>query len=313
MKQNSEKLSTRKLRKSRETRTMLASRFRVLCTDAGLTIDGVAKLLHVTPRTVRYWFSGKSGVPYAAYKLVRVLRWFELPQPGFEDWCMHSGKLWTPEGHGISPQDGGWWSLLVRQARCFRVAYAEAAAARGSARMREVPGPVRPVIAPSVSQWDNEPCAPNPPAPRPGARSIPDGNHGDNTTEVGPVWGQSDTITAPWPLISDSLPPLTWPLAPTAIASGSPSIASLALHLTPICNRAEQGQSLPGLSNLGLPRQGSPRSLRPLSPPSGSPQSQHPSSALSRSCRPSLARQTGPSSHSGIVSTKPSSQRGGTL
>jgi transcriptional regulator with XRE-family HTH domain len=121
MKQNQGKASARILRKSRETRLMLASRFRVLCADCGLTIDEVAKLLRVTPRTVRYWFSGQSAVPYAAYKLVRVLRWFELPGDGFAGWSMHSGRLWTPEGHPIAPEDGGWWSLLVRQARAFRV------------------------------------------------------------------------------------------------------------------------------------------------------------------------------------------------
>jgi DNA-binding transcriptional regulator YiaG len=123
MKQNTEKSRAGKLRKSRETRSMLASRFRVLCADSGLSIDEAAKLLHVTPRTVRYWFSGQSAVPYAAYRLVRVLRWWELPQKGFEGWCMHSGRLWTPEGHPIAPEDGGWWSLLVRQARCFRTLY----------------------------------------------------------------------------------------------------------------------------------------------------------------------------------------------
>lgn len=106
---------------------MLASRFRVLCADAGLSIEAVAQTLHVTTRTVRYWFSGKTGVPYAAYRLVRVMRWFELPQKGFEGWCMHSGKLWTPEGIPIGPQDGGWWSLLVRQARCFRTLYQRSA------------------------------------------------------------------------------------------------------------------------------------------------------------------------------------------
>jgi len=123
MKHNRGKAKPTKLKKSRETRAMLSSRFKVLCADAGLSVDEVAKFLHVTPRTVRYWFSGKSSVPYAAYKLVRVLRWFELPQKGFEGWCMHSGKLWTPEGHGIAPEDGSWWSLLVRQARCFRTLY----------------------------------------------------------------------------------------------------------------------------------------------------------------------------------------------
>jgi DNA-binding transcriptional regulator YiaG len=127
MKHNRRKAQPSKVRKSRETRAMLASRFRVLCADAGLSVDQVAQTLHVTSRTVRYWFSGKSSVPYAAYKLVRVMRWFELPQKGFEGWCMHSGKLWTPEGHGIAPEDGGWWSLLVRQARCFRTLYQRSA------------------------------------------------------------------------------------------------------------------------------------------------------------------------------------------
>jgi hypothetical protein len=40
---------------------------------------------------------------------------------------MHSGKLWTPEGIPIAPEDGGWWSLLVRQARCFRTLYQRSA------------------------------------------------------------------------------------------------------------------------------------------------------------------------------------------
>jgi DNA-binding transcriptional regulator YiaG len=127
MKHNGQKLNNKKLRKSRETRMELASRFRYLCADAGLSVDAVAQTLHVTSRTVRYWFSGKSAVPYAAYKLVRVMRWFELPQKGFEGWCMHSGKLWTPEGIPIGPEDGSWWSLLVRQARCFRTMYQRSA------------------------------------------------------------------------------------------------------------------------------------------------------------------------------------------
>jgi hypothetical protein len=33
---------------------------------------------------------------------------------------MHSGKLWTPEGFGFTPDCQSWWSLLVRQARLFR-------------------------------------------------------------------------------------------------------------------------------------------------------------------------------------------------
>jgi len=110
-------------RKTRETRAVLCSRFRVLCLDAGLDVDGVAKLLHVTPRTVRYWFSGSVGVPYAAYKLLRVMRLFELPCKGWDGWHMHSGKLWSPEGFCFAPGDASWWGLLVRQARGFKTLY----------------------------------------------------------------------------------------------------------------------------------------------------------------------------------------------
>jgi DNA-binding transcriptional regulator YiaG len=158
MKQNLRKAQQFKPRKSREDRAMLACRFRVLCADAGLSLELVAQTLHVTPRTVRYWFSGKSAVPYAAYKLVRILRWFELPQKGFEGWCMHSGKLWTPEGHAIAPEDGGWWSLLVRQARCFRTLYQRSAdferalmmlTAKGLTASDAERGQMRPAVTPA--------------------------------------------------------------------------------------------------------------------------------------------------------------------
>lgn len=81
----------------------------------------MARTLQVTERTVYAWFSGKTAVPYAAYKLLRILNRFELP--GWPGWQMHSGKLWTPEGFGFDPTDGAWWSLLVRQARAFKAVY----------------------------------------------------------------------------------------------------------------------------------------------------------------------------------------------
>lgn len=98
---------------------MLASRFRVLCAEAGLSVDEAAKLLHVTPRTVRYWISGKVSIPYAAYKLVRVMRWFELPGKDWAGWHFHSNRLWSPEGHGFEAKDSSWWSLLVNRSRLF--------------------------------------------------------------------------------------------------------------------------------------------------------------------------------------------------
>ena len=105
-------------KKNASQRAAIAARFRVLCLDAGLKVPEVAQALQVTERTVYAWFSGKTAVPYAAYRLLRILGRFELP--GWPGWHMHSGKLWSPEGFGFDPQDGTWWSLLVRQARGFR-------------------------------------------------------------------------------------------------------------------------------------------------------------------------------------------------
>jgi Phage protein len=94
-----------------------------MCADAGLSIEQTAKALHVTTRTVRYWISGRVGIPYAAYRLVRILGRYELPDPAWAGWIMHSGRLWSPEGHGFVPGDSSWWGLLVAQARLWREQY----------------------------------------------------------------------------------------------------------------------------------------------------------------------------------------------
>lgn len=91
-----------------------------MCADAGLSIDETAKVLHVTTRTVRNWISGRVSIPYAAYRLVRILGRYELPDPAWAGWIMHSGRLWSPEGHGFVPGDSSWWGRLVSQARLWR-------------------------------------------------------------------------------------------------------------------------------------------------------------------------------------------------
>ena len=94
-----------------------------MCADAGLTLDAVAHTLRVTPRTVRYWFSGKTSVPYAAYRLIRILGRFELPDPAWKGWVMHSSRLWSPEGHAFVPSDSNWWGLLCTRARLWTEQY----------------------------------------------------------------------------------------------------------------------------------------------------------------------------------------------
>jgi transcriptional regulator with XRE-family HTH domain len=54
-------------------RSTLGERFKILLLDAGLTPETAGKELHVSPRTVRYWISGKVLVPYAAFRLIRIL------------------------------------------------------------------------------------------------------------------------------------------------------------------------------------------------------------------------------------------------
>nr|WP_255632036.1 VC1465 family Xer recombination activation factor [Rhodoferax sp. U2-2l] len=107
-------------------RATLGERFKILLLDAGLSPEQAGKELHVSPRTIRYWISGKVLVPYAAYRLIRIMRLFDLPCQGWDGWHMHSGRLWSPEGYAFLPHDANWWALLVRRAEGFGRQYARA-------------------------------------------------------------------------------------------------------------------------------------------------------------------------------------------
>jgi DNA-binding transcriptional regulator YiaG len=107
-----------------EHRAQLAQRFKTTYASLGLSIDDVANLLHVTPRTLHNWNSGRYDIPYAAFKLLRVLMRYELPHDDWAGWHFSGGKLWTPEGYSIAPHESSWWSLLVRRAQMFSSLYA---------------------------------------------------------------------------------------------------------------------------------------------------------------------------------------------
>jgi Phage protein len=100
-----------------------AKRFRALLADLGLKHPDAAKLLHVSLRTLQNWLTGRHAVPYATLKLLRLMRYMELPGKDWAGWSFSRGQLVTPEGRMISGKDGAWWSLLVRQARCFHAMY----------------------------------------------------------------------------------------------------------------------------------------------------------------------------------------------
>lgn len=100
-----------------------ARRFDTMLRQLGLSRVAAAQMLQVSDRTLYNWLSGHHAVPYAAYKLVRVLCFQEIPFKGWEGWHFSVGTLWSPEGHGFSGKDGSWWGLLIRQARMFSKLY----------------------------------------------------------------------------------------------------------------------------------------------------------------------------------------------
>lgn len=84
-----------------------------------MDLPSCAKFLHVTERTLHNWESGKHDIPYATFKLLRLMSGLELPGKSWAGWTFTGGKLWSPEGRSFEGTDGSWWSLLVRQARLF--------------------------------------------------------------------------------------------------------------------------------------------------------------------------------------------------
>ena len=100
-----------------------ARRFDAMCRKLGYTRAAAAKTLQVSERTLHNWVSGTTAVPYAAYKLLRVLCFHEIPFKTWHGWHFAGGKLWSPEGYGFTGLDGSWWSLLVRQAKSSGVLF----------------------------------------------------------------------------------------------------------------------------------------------------------------------------------------------
>lgn len=84
-----------------------------------------AQFFHVSERTLHNWESGATAIPFAVMKLLRIHCRYELPGQAWEGWVFHSGKLWTPEGHGLLPHDAACWSNLSRRAQLLHVVLKE--------------------------------------------------------------------------------------------------------------------------------------------------------------------------------------------
>jgi transcriptional regulator with XRE-family HTH domain len=111
-----------------------ATRFRQLRRAHRLSLQACAELLGVTGRTVSRWESGRVRVPYAPYRLLRLLLGAALPGRGWEGFRVAGDRLVSAEGHSYTRGDLAWLSLTFRQADGFRALYRQATRQRAEGK-----------------------------------------------------------------------------------------------------------------------------------------------------------------------------------
>lgn len=219
-----------------ETRAQLGQRLRYARHKLGWSVEDAGKYFQVTDRTWHNWENGLHRIPYAVYKLARVLARLELPGEGWIGWRLEGDQLITPEGRQISPQDGSWWSLLVRRAAGFDAAYKEA----DRLRMLLDKSTGAPMDA-CERQAQRAASAE-------GAGLVPYKTTRRTTCIENSNRHQNDVIIASWPIPSDFRTPLTPLHAPSPTISASALTPSFVLPWTPTCEvrvnllRPEQSQ-----------------------------------------------------------------------
>ena len=84
-------------------RAQLGFRLRTARCNMGWSIADAAKYFQVTERTWHNWENGTHRIPFAVYKLCRVLARLELPGDAWAGWSFQGAVLITPEGRQIHP------------------------------------------------------------------------------------------------------------------------------------------------------------------------------------------------------------------
>lgn len=82
-----------------------------------LSQENASELLHVTVKTIKNWEKGRVTIPYSAFKLLKVLSRYELPQEGWQGWHITNGKLWSPAGRSFLPYELSYVSNYFTMAR----------------------------------------------------------------------------------------------------------------------------------------------------------------------------------------------------
>ena len=110
-------VKTRKRYKRKPWKPIDHEKFRDTRHMARLTQSEAACLLHVTERTIRLWETGQVAIPYAAYKLLRILTGFELPGEAWAGWSIRGNTLWSPERRAFNASHLSYMWLTFAMAR----------------------------------------------------------------------------------------------------------------------------------------------------------------------------------------------------
>ena len=207
----------------------VGKRLRSMYLSLGMQRTDAAKFLQVSERTLHNWESGRHVIPFAVYKLLRLLNGMDLPGATWEGWRFSGGKLYTPEGYGFTGKDGSWWSLLVRRAAiCNDLA-------RENARLRASGGGLG---LPTARSAASSPGALPQPAPgREAAGGLvsvsTSGFGGGQNGGFAGHGGQFEVKMTSWPIVYD-FQRLSMPKPePDANASESPSMPCSVSRSTP--------------------------------------------------------------------------------
>lgn len=234
-------------------RAQIGYRLRLARCSMGWTVEAAAKYFQVTQRTWNNWESGAHRIPFAVYKLCRVLARMELPGDAWAGWSLQGSALITPEGRRIEPHDSSWWSLMVRNSQSFSAAYNEARRLRALLDGQEKQAQASAVGAAATA----------------GLVSYKTNGHAQSEP-----CHQNDVIMESWPILSDSPTPSTPQHAPKPTISASPLTPSFASPWMPTCGfqlTLQRPQPGPHRSPMNHPKQEALQSPQSSAEPKSKP------------------------------------------
>lgn len=86
---------------------------------AFLTTHKAATALHVNHRTILNWESGKTRIPYTAFRVLKMLAGYVFNDEHFKDWFIKGDTLWSPEDRGFKPWELRYISNYFAMARLW--------------------------------------------------------------------------------------------------------------------------------------------------------------------------------------------------